>query len=59
VILVVRLWRARGRILVKLLWTVVTLVPVLGIVAHLVWRDPPPPTDPTDRPPGGGWDLPP
>lgn len=48
---VIRIWRERGRpIASRLLWTAVTLVPVLGLIAHAVWRDPPPPPkDPTDR----------
>jgi hypothetical protein len=51
---VVRIWRERGRSLVtRLLWTAVTLVPVLGLVAYAAWRDPPPPNGPTDRPRGG------
>jgi hypothetical protein len=57
-VLIVRMWRERGGVLEKLLWTVVTLVPVLGIIAHLVWRDPPPPRGPTDRAPPRDWDVP-
>jgi hypothetical protein len=49
---VVAIWRERGRSwAAKLLWTFVTLVPVVGLVAFFVWRDPPPPNDPIDRPP--------
>ena len=52
--LVVRIWRERHRsVTARLLWSAATLVPVLGLLAYLVWRDPPPPpNDPTDRPPG-------
>jgi hypothetical protein len=56
---VVSLWRGPGRIAAKLLWTLVTLVPFFGIVAYAVWHDPPPPSDPIDRPPGRDWDVPP
>jgi hypothetical protein len=49
---VVALWRERGRTwTARLIWTAVTLVPVVGLVAFVVWRDPPPPNDPTDRAP--------
>jgi hypothetical protein len=49
---VVAIWRERGRPWgTRLFWTAVTLVPVVGLLAFLVWRDPPPPNDPTDRPP--------
>jgi hypothetical protein len=51
------LWRGREPIASKLLWTVVLLVPFLGIVAFAVWHDPPSPSDPIDRPPGGDWDV--
>jgi hypothetical protein len=57
VVLVVRMWRGPGGVLGKLVWTALTLVPVLGLVVHLVWRDPPP-SDPTDRPPPRDWDVP-
>jgi Phospholipase_D-nuclease N-terminal len=48
---VIRIWRVRGRSLAgNLLWTAVTLVPILGLIAYAVWWDPPPPpSDPTDR----------
>jgi hypothetical protein len=48
---VIRFWRERGRpVASRLFWTAVTLVPVLGLIAYAVWRDPPPPPkDPTDR----------
>lgn len=48
---VVRIWRERSRpVATRLFWTAVTLVPVLGLIAYAVWRDPPPPPrDPTDR----------
>jgi hypothetical protein len=52
VLAVLALWRERGRTgTARLIWTAVTLVPVVGLVAFLVWRDPPPPNDPTDRAP--------
>jgi hypothetical protein len=48
---VVAIWRERGRSRgTRLVWTAITLVPLVGLVAFLVWRDPPPPNDPTDRP---------
>lgn len=53
---VARIWRERGSLAARIIWTVVTLVPVLGLIAHAVWRDPPPPNGPTDRPPGTSWD---
>jgi hypothetical protein len=56
---VVSLWRGPGKIVTKLLWTVGTLVPFFGIVAYAAWHDPPPPSDPIDRPPGRDWDVPP
>ncbi len=47
-----RVWREPGRSLAaRVLWTVVTLVPVLGLLAYALLRDPPPPSDPTDRRP--------
>jgi hypothetical protein len=48
---VVRVWCEPGRsVAARLFWTVVTLVPVLGLIAYAAWRDPPPPPgDPTDR----------
>ncbi len=50
--LVVRMWRERsGSVASRVVWTVVTLVPVFGLIAHAVVRDPPPPSDPADRPP--------
>lgn len=55
---VVGIWREKGRSrAARLAWTVITPVPVLGLVAYTVWRDPPPPNGPTDRPPGGSWDA--
>jgi hypothetical protein len=52
ILLVVSLWRERGRSRAsRLFWTAMTLVPVIGLIAWVVWRDPPPPNDPTDRPP--------
>lgn len=59
--LVVRIWREHGRSIAgRLFWSLVTLVPVVGLVAWAVWRDPPPPNGPTDRSPPGEWDtLPP
>lgn len=48
---VIRIWRERGgSVAARLLWTAVTLVPVLGLIAYAAWRDPPPPKDPTERP---------
>lgn len=48
---VIRIWREPARsVPVRVLWTAVTLVPVLGLIAFAVWREPPPPPrDPTDR----------
>jgi hypothetical protein len=48
---VVRIWREPNRpVAACLFWTVVTVVPVLGLIAYAAWRDPsPPPRDPTDR----------
>jgi hypothetical protein len=48
---VIRIWReTRRSVAARLFWTVVTLVPLIGLVAFAVWRDPPPPPrDPTDR----------
>lgn len=57
--LVVSLWRGREGVASKLLWTAVLMVPFFGVVAFSVWHDPPPPSDPIDRPPGGDWDVPP
>jgi hypothetical protein len=40
----------RRPVVLRLFWTVVTLVPIFGLIAYTVWRDPPPPPrDPTDR----------
>lgn len=51
-VLVSRIWRERGSSVARrVFWTVVTLVPVLGLLAYALWRDPPPPNDPTDRQP--------
>jgi len=55
--LAVGLWRGREHVVSKVLWTVVLVVPFFGIVAYAVWHDPPPPSDPVDRPPGGDWDV--
>jgi hypothetical protein len=49
--LAVGLWRGRERVILKVLWTVVLLVPLFGIIAYAVLHDPPPPSGPTDRPP--------
>ena len=55
---VVGIWREKMRSRVaKVIWTLITLVPVVGLLAYAVWRDPPPPNDPTDRPPERGWDT--
>jgi hypothetical protein len=56
---IVHAWRHPGRFPVKLFWTMIVLIPFLGILAFAVWRDPPPPSDPTDRPPARDWDMPP
>jgi len=56
-VLDVGLWRGREHVISKVLWTAVLLVPFFGILAYVVWHDPPPPSDPTDRPPGGDWDV--
>jgi hypothetical protein len=57
--LVVRIWREHGRSMIaKVLWSLVTLVPVLGLIAWAAWRDPPPPNDPTDRATRRDWDTP-
>jgi hypothetical protein len=57
--LVVRIWREHGRsVVAKVAWSLVTLVPVAGLVAWAAWRDPPPPNGPTDQAPPGGWDPP-
>ncbi len=49
--LVFKIWRERERsFAAKVFWTGVTLIPVVGLIAYAVWRDPPPPPrDPTDR----------
>ncbi len=49
--LAVGLWCGRERPLSKALWTVVLLVPFLGLIAYALLHDPPPPSDPIDRPP--------
>jgi hypothetical protein len=61
IVLVLRIWRERGStVAVRIFWSAVTLLPVLGLIAYAAWRDPPPPSDPTDRPRGNSWDdLPP
>ncbi len=59
VVFAVGLWRGPGRIVSKVLWTGVLVVPVFGLIAFAVWHDTPPPSDPTDRTRGGDWDLPP
>jgi hypothetical protein len=57
VIAVVAIWREKGRPwTTRLMWSAITLVPVVGLLAFLVWGDPPPPNDPTDRPPRRYWD---
>jgi hypothetical protein len=59
VVAVVAIWRERhGSRWAKVLWTLITLLPLLGLVAFLVWRDPPPPNGPTDRQPGRDWGSP-
>jgi hypothetical protein len=47
----VSLWRGDGRAIAKLLWSLFVLVPLLGPIGFAVWHDPPPPSDPLDRPP--------
>jgi hypothetical protein len=57
--LVVRIWREQGRsVVAKVLWSLVTLVPILGLIAWAAWRDAPPPNGPTDRPTRRDWDAP-
>jgi hypothetical protein len=54
---VVAIWREKGGSrAAKTVWSIVTLVPLFGLLAFLVWRDPPPPNDPMDRPPKHDWD---
>jgi hypothetical protein len=55
----VHVWRRPGHVAFKVFWTMVVLIPFVGIVAFAVWHDPPPPSDPTDRPPTREWDVPP
>jgi hypothetical protein len=58
ILAVVRIWREHGRSLAaQLAWSVITLVPVIGLIAYAVLRDPPPPNGPTDRPPKRSWDI--
>lgn len=45
------LWRGQDGTAAKLLWSVVVLLPFFGPLAYAVWHDPPPPSDPVDRPP--------
>lgn len=53
---VVGIWREKRRApMAKLIWTLITLVPVVGLLAYALWRDPPPPSGPTDRPPRRDW----
>ncbi len=59
VVFAVALWRGRGRVPSKVLWTGVLVMPVFGLIAFAVWHETPSPSDPLDRPPGGGWDVPP
>lgn len=54
----VRIWQAKGRSrAARLAWSVITLVPVVGLIAYAVLYDPPPPNGPTDRPPKRSWDI--
>jgi bacteriorhodopsin len=56
VVAVLRIWRERGRSTGhRLAWTLVTLIPVFGLIAFAVLRDPPPPNGPTDRPAKRAW----
>lgn len=58
VLAVVRIWRGQGRSrAARLAWSVITLVPVVGLIAYAVLCDPPPPNGPTDRPPKRSWDI--
>ncbi len=58
VVAAVRIWREKGRSRTsRLAWILLTLVPVVGLIAYAVLHDPPPPNGPTDRPPRRGWDL--
>ena len=50
VLLVVQLWRGRDRLVAKLLWSPLLLVPFLGALTYFLVHDPPPPSDPIDRP---------
>lgn len=52
------LWRGRGPLAAKLLWSGVLVVPFLGPIFYSVWHDPPPPSDPIDRPPETPFDNP-
>lgn len=47
----VNLWRGGGRTWPKLFWSVVAVAPFVGPLLYVVLREPPPPSDPIDRPP--------
>ncbi len=49
--LAVGVWRGREHAVRKVLWTLVLLVPAVGIIAFALLHDPPAPSDPIDRPP--------
>lgn len=49
--LAIGLWRGRERVISKVLWTVVLVVPLFGIIAYALLHAPSPPSDPIDRPP--------
>jgi len=56
--MVVGIWREPRRSLAyRMAWSAVALMPVVGLILCALWRDPPGPHGPTDRPPGRDWDL--
>lgn len=58
ILAVVRIWRQQGRSRAsRLAWSLITLIPLVGIIAYAVLYDPPPPHGPTDRPPKKSWDI--
>jgi len=56
VVCLAALWCGHDSPVAKLLWTALVVVPFFGPLAYAVWHDPPPPSDPTDRPPEVPWE---
>lgn len=51
------LWRGTDKTMAKVAWTLEAVLPVLGPLVYAMWHDPPPPSDPIDRPLDRPWDT--